>query len=733
MQLYLCEKPSQARDIAAIVGARDKGDGCYKGSGVMVTWCLGHLLEMAPPEAYDAAYKHWELSHLPIIPEQWSLEVTDRGKAQFKAVAAALKQATEVVLATDADREGETIGREVLERCGWRGPIKRLWLSALDAASIRKALANLLPGAKTEPLYRAGLGRARADWLVGMNLSRLYTLLGRRDGGDGVISVGRVQTPTLKLVVDRDREIEGFKPVAFYVLDVDLRARAGSFRARWQPPAAVCDAEGRCLRREAAMEASGKVKGREGRITRAEIERKKEGPPLPFDLSTLQQEGSRRFGMTAQQVLDIAQSLYETHKATSYPRTDCPYLPESQLAEASVVLKSLAESDPEFRPLVTGANAGLRSRAWNDARITAHHAIIPTTACVDIQRFTVDERLLYDLIRRRYVAQFYPEHQYDQTTIEVEIEGERFKASGRVSRVPGWRAVMEPLPAEEAVEEDETAQQVLPPVVQGDAATVTDVSLETRKTKPPPRFTDGTLVAAMKSVAKYVQDPKLKAVLKETSGIGTEATRPSIIETLLKRGFLTRKGKKQLISTDVGRRVIDTLPVVVTDPATTAVWEQALDSIAQGKSALGEFMAAQTQWLTGLVRMAKASAPPHSPEVQSNQVAQSPHLCPACSKPMARRKGKEGWFWGCTGYPGCKSTLPDEDGKPGVRAARPAAAENKHAQTKTVKPSGAVVCPTCHQGELVQRTIKDGKNAGRAFFGCTRFPDCRHFAWIPGS
>lgn len=729
MQLYLCEKPSQARDIAAILGARDKGEGCYKGAGVMVTWCIGHLLEMAPPEAYDPAFKRWELAHLPIIPGQWRLEVTERGKGQFKAVKAALSQAREVVLATDADREGETIGREVLERCGWRGPVQRLWLSALDAASIRKALANLLPGAKTEPLYRAGLARARADWLVGMNLSRLYTLLGRRSGDDGVISVGRVQTPTLKLVVERDREIEGFKPVAFYVLEAELRARAGSFKARWQPPAQACDSEGRCLRREAAAAAARKIEGRQGRITRAETERKKEGPPLPFDLGTLQQEASRRFSMTAQQVLDIAQSLYETHKATTYPRTDCPYLPESQHAEARAVLQALASSDAEIKSLVSGADAGLCSRAWNDTRITAHHAIIPTSARVDLQRMTADERRLYDLIRRRYLAQFYPDHQYDQTTIEVLIEDETFKATGRVARIPGWRVVMESLPVEElAGDEDESAHQVLPPVVKDDAVQVTGVNIDARKTKPPPRYSDGTLIAAMKSVAKLVQDPALKAVLKETAGIGTEATRPGIIETLLKRGFLVRKGKKQLLSTDIGRRLIDTLPQVVTDPATTARWEQALDEIAQGRRGLDEFMAAQSQWLTGLVQSGKEAAPIPVPRPATEQQAAA-IPCPTCGKPMARRKGKEGWFWGCSGYPECRSTLPDTDGKPGVRSERVAAVARKPIPERKVSSSGAVTCPTCQQGTLVLRTLKEGKNAGKQFYGCIRFPHCRHFAW----
>lgn len=726
MRLFLCEKPSQARDIAAVLGAGRKDEGCLRGDGVAVTWCIGHLLEMVPPEAYDPAYKRWDLSQLPIVPATWKMEVTARGKAQFKAVKTALADASEVVLATDADREGETIGREVLARCGWRGPVRRLWLSALDPASIRKALATLLPGDKTEPLYRAGLGRARADWLVGMNLSRLYTLLGRQRGMDGVLPVGRVQTPTLKLVVDRDREIAGFKPVPYFVVEATFRANAGEFRARWQAPTAVCDAQGRCARREAAAEVVKKIQGQAGRITRADTERKKEVCPLPFDLSTLQQEASRRFGMTAQQVLDTAQSLYETHKATTYSRTDSAYLPESQLAEAPAVLKALVASDPSMKSLVAAADTGLRSRAWNDTKITAHHAIIPTGAVVDIARFSHDEQRLYDLIRRRYLAQFYPEHQYDQTRIDVSVADEMFAANGRVPRVTGWRAVMETLPAEETSDNEDASVQPLPPVAKGDAAAVTETHVADQKTKPPPRYTDGTLIAAMKSVAKLVQDPKLKAILKETAGIGTEATRPGIIETLLKRGFLKRHGKKQLVSTETGRALIDALPVVVTDPATTARWEQTLDDIAQGRGALEAFLTTQSEWVTELIRSGRENA--------SAMILNAPPAttfpCPACGQPLARRQGKEGWFWGCSTYPDCRSTLPDADGKPGARASSSRPAAKTPAPAAADRKAGAgEPCPTCGEGRLVRRAIKHGKNTGKPFLGCTSYPRCEYFAW----
>ena len=321
MQLYLCEKPSQARDISRVLGARQKGDGCLMGDDKIVTWCFGHLLEMASPDAYDEAFKRWSFETLPIVPSRWKLEVKKDARKQFKIIQELLKKASSVVIATDADREGETIAREILELCRWQGRIERLWLSALDDSSIRKALDNILPGAKTEPLYYAGLGRARADWLVGMNLTRAYTLIGKQHGHDGVLSVGRVQTPTLNLVVERDLLIEQFKPTAYYELIAEFGTTTGNFNAKWQPPQSVSDTEGRCTNQQAALKVAQRIDARQGTITKATTELKKEPAPLPFDLSSLQQEASRRWGMGAQEVLDTAQALYETHKALTYPRT----------------------------------------------------------------------------------------------------------------------------------------------------------------------------------------------------------------------------------------------------------------------------------------------------------------------------------------------------------------------------------------------------------------------------
>lgn len=711
MKLYLCEKPSQARDIARVLGASTKANGCLKGDGVVISWCFGHLLEMAPPDAYDPAHKKWQLETLPILPGEWKMEAKAASSKQLRIVRDLLKQTRHLVIATDADREGETIAREILDHCRWRGTITRLWLSALDDASIRKALGNILPGSKTEPLYRAGVGRARADWLVGMNLTRAYTLLGRRLGHEGVLSVGRVQTPTLNLIVQRDRQIENFVATPYFEVTATLTSGQGTFTAKWLPATEHADTEGRCNSASTARTVAQRIKGKTGTVTRYETSREKQAPPLPFDLSGLQQAASKRWSMGAQEVLDTAQALYETHKALSYPRTDCPYLPESQFGEAAAVLAALKQSLPDYARLIDQADSTLRSKAWNDAKITAHHAIIPTQAMVDVSRMNEREQRLYDMVCRRYLAQFYPAHERDKSRVELTVDGENFRATGFINRVTGWRAVLR----DDDDEQENSAP--LPPLSQGMAVTAVESGFESKQTQPPARFTEGTLIAAMKSVGKEIDDPELRKVLRETSGIGTEATRAGIIETLLQRKLIQRQ-KKQLISTPAGRSLIDMVPDEIKNPITTAVWEQALDDIAQDKGSLESFLRHQADWIGKILRQSLSTSLPDQPQAK---VAQPSHPCPECGQPMYRRNGKKGWFWGCSGYPTCKATLPDFHGEP----------QRKSPEPRTPITPGRIgdTCPSCRKGKLLLRTIKNGKNSRRNFIGCTHYPKCDYFAW----
>jgi len=600
MRLFLCEKPSQAKDIARMLQATRRGDGCWLGAGVTVTWCIGHLLETAPPDAYDARYKRWTLEDLPIVPERWKMLVKPKTAAQFKVVKRLLGEADELVIATDADREGEMIARELLDYCRYRGPIQRLWLSALDDASIRKALAALKPGAETFSLYHSALGRSRADWLIGMNLSRLFTLLGRQSGYQGVLPVGRVQTPTLRLVVDRDRSIADFVPVPYWAIEVRLLEGGTPFTAQWRAPEDVCDDQDRCLRQELAQQAAEAMRrAGSARLIGLKTERMREAAPLPFDLGTLQEVCSKKLGLGAQETLDIAQALYETHKVITYPRSDCGFLPLSQHGEAPAILAALGQADPALAQLMPHINPQRRSRAWNDAKVSAHHGIIPTAAAQASARLAGKERAVFSLIRARYLAQFLPEHQYDRTQADFDCAGHALRAVGKRIVEPGWRrALPEALTPAKGREAPEP--QALPALAEGQDCAVAEVTLKDLKTQPPKPYTEGDLIKAMKNVAKLVDDPRLKQKLKDTTGIGTEATRAGIIQGLLDRGYLVKQGKA-LAATPAAFSLIDAVPRPIADPGTTAIWEQALDMVQSGEMSLEEFVAKQSAWMGKLM------------------------------------------------------------------------------------------------------------------------------------
>ena len=666
MRLFLCEKPSQGKDIGRILGATQRGEGCLNGSGVTVTWCIGHLVEAAAPEVYDAALKRWSLEQLPIIPQQWRVEVKPKTATQFKVVKALLAKATQLVIATDADREGELIAREIIDLCGYRGPIERLWLSALNDASIRTALAKLRPSAETLPMYYSALARSRADWLVGMNLSRLFTVLGRQAGYDGVLSVGRVQTPTLKLVVDRDREIAAFVSVPYWAIDVSLSAGGQTFTAQWVAPDASTDDAGRCLRQPVAQQAAQQIRAAgSAQVVSVETERVREGPPLLFDLGTLQEVCSKQLGLDVQETLEIAQALYETHKATTYPRSDSGYLPESMFAEVPTVLDSLLKTDPTLAPIMGQLDRTQRSRAWNDGKVTAHHGIIPTLEPANLSAMSEKERALYRLIRAHYLAQFLPHHEFDRTVADLSCGQQKLVATGKQVVARGWRLVLAESEREGSADEDGDAPvrtQVLPALRDGMACQVAGADIKALKTMPPKPYTQGELVKAMKGVARFVTDPRLKQKLKDTTGIGTEATRANIISGLIARGYIVKKGRS-IRASDAAFTLIDAVPAAIADPGTTAVWEQALDMIEGGQLTLDVFIGKQAAWISQLIAQYGSTS-------LSIKVPQGP-ACPQCGAPTRQRTGKSGPFWSCSRYPDCKGTLPVATGTSRRGASRP--------------------------------------------------------------
>lgn len=706
MKIVIAEKPSVGKTIAKFFGATKSGDGCITGDGVAVTWCFGHLLEQGMPEDYDAKYKAWSMDLLPIVPTTWKMIEKEDCKKQIKIIGGLLKGATEIIHAGDPDREGQLLVDEVLERFNCNKPVKRLWLAALDDDSIKKAIVSMKDGKQYHSLKLAAESRARADWLVGMNLTRAWTNHGRKFN-HGVLSVGRVQTPTLGMIVKRDLDVEAFKSRDFYQVDGLF-----PFPAKWQPQDTVTlDEEGRLLDRAIAYAIALKVKGKPAKVIKYESKECKQAAPLPYSLSALQQKASSKYGFSAQETLDIAQALYETHKVATYPRTDCRYLPESMHSGAGEILKTLE---------ATEADASIRSAAFNDKKITAHHAIVPTgkggAASLNDQ-----EQKIYNLIRLAYISQFYPDHKYQQVNLAIEIEGETFAATGKTTTNEGWKIVFAG-EKEDEDEEKEEALPTLPKLAQGDALTCTDAKVVCKKTTPPKRYTDGTLIADMTNVHKLVDDLEIKKRLKETAGIGTEATRANIIETLLKRKFIEKKGKN-LISTETGRELIRALGQSdVVNVGTTGVFEGYLDEVSQGTLTPEQFLkdvvlnvSQEVELLKGgnAPVMAQGNAPQRDTPAKAKLASiEKVHPCECGGGNLRQKKGPKGVFWGCSNYPECKNTLPDEKGAPGHRRS-PAAA--------TTGPAHA--CPKC-KSNLHKRTAKKGSNAGKEFWACSTWPKC---------
>ena len=610
MKLYIAEKPSLARAIAAVLpGPQKKEEGLIRcGGDQVVSWCIGHLLEQAEPDAYDPAYKQWRLEHLPIVPEQWQLKPRKGVGKQVAVLRRLVRQADEIIHAGDPDREGQLLVDEVIDFLQVpeekRARVQRCLISDLNPEAVRRAIRRLRPNREFVPLSVSALARSRADWLFGINMTRALTIKGRGSGYDGVLSVGRVQTPVLGLVVQRDAEIEAFVPRPFYEVDAHLLTERGErFTARWQPSEACArfqDEEGRVLSKPLAENVVRRITGQPGTVKLDERKTGQQAVPLPYNLSALQIDCGKRFGLSAQQVLDAAQALYEKHQLITYPRSDCRYLPEEHFAEADRVTRAIARTQPELAGAVEKADLSLRSRAWNDKKVDAHHAIIPTGKAAAEGRLEPAALKVYSQIARQYLLQFYPPCRYADRRVEVEIAGGRFLAKVRQILEPGWRALM----GKEAQDENEGQ---LPPLTPGEVLQCERGELLEKMTQPPKAFTDASLLAAMTGIARFVQDPALRKVLRETDGLGTEATRAGIIELLFKRGFLIRQGK-QIHASEVGKALIAALPEDLSRPDMTAHWESQLDAISRKAFTYQGFMQPLEQALRPLMEQIRPEA-----------------------------------------------------------------------------------------------------------------------------
>ncbi|MCR5812913.1 MAG: DNA topoisomerase 3 [Desulfovibrio sp.] len=752
MRLFLAEKPSLARTLAEALGPSQKKAGYLQcGQHDLITWCFGHLLELAQPEAYNPAWgNRYDRHLLPIVPDK--VRLTPRSDAgvseQLTLIARLLKEADLVVNAGDPDREGQLLVDEVLEYLHYTGPTQRIFLAALDPRSVAKALARLEDNQRYGTWRDAAATRRIVDWLAGINMSRAMTIFGNSIGLSGVLSLGRVQTPTLRLVVDRDRQIAHFVPVDYAQLVASLEHAKGTFKAIFKPSEDLpgLDPDGRLTDFAVAAKIAAQSKHLPGTISKLERKNGQEWAKLPYSLASLQVDAAAKYSLGAQQVLDIAQKLYES-KLTTYPRTDCEYLPEEQFEDAAEIIHALAQL-PKLADCAKGANPNLRSKAWNSQKITAHHAIIPTG--IRPNALAPNEERLYLLIAQRYLLQFWPPMEYEATKLQVTLSNQTlWEAQGKVIKKPGWTSVVRP---------EKEAEPPLPRVAKGDAVTCQDIELQNKRTTPPAHFTEGTLIAAMKNIHRFVEDKKARAKLRESSGLGTEATRAGILEILKSRGYVQNKGKT-LLSTPKGQNVIDLCPHSMKDIVTTAVLEDMLSDIQNGKIPSDKVVSHYAQGLSPMLEEVFSQDLSHLPKLDftpcplcsralvrilgkkshkyywlcqndacralfsdedgkcGKQLVKaeisSEFHCPHCGKPLARRMRKDGSgsFFSCTGYPQCTYTAPDLDGKPGTPAPK-------------AEISGEFHCPRCGK-PLARRMRKDGSGS---FFSCTGYPQCTYTA-----
>jgi DNA topoisomerase-3 len=678
MRLFIAEKPSVAKAIAGELGVTGKGDGFIECGQDKITWCFGHMLEQAGPDEYTSSdvpcspttgKKLWRVEDLPIIPTTWIMQPRDDAKKQLAVIGKLLKTATDVVNAGDPDREGQLLVDEVLVYFNSNKPVRRFWVNAQDSVSVQRGLAALKDNAHYHGFGAAAQARGRADWLIGMNLSRAYTLRAQRGGSRALLTVGRVQTPTLAIVVARDREIEVFKSIPYHTIQAQIQHANGNFVARWEAKEEQTglDSEGRLVDTAVANALTEALTGKPGRITEYKQEAKKKAHPKTYSLSDITLVASNKFGYTATEVLEVCQSLYEKHKLTSYPRTDCNFLPESQHADAPRVLAAVKHVNPGLAALVDGADATIKSKTWDDAKITAHHGIIPTMHQGSAAGLNDKERSIYDLIVRAYLAQFYPVHEYMSTVVGLDVNGETFRAAGQAITRNGWRDVYTVDEADEGGESDKDAtdSQTLPPMKQNDDVACLKATRNDSKTKPPARFTEGTLQRAMENIHKFVAEAEHKKMLRDGDGIGTSATRASIISELKRREFMEAKGK-QVISTMLGRSLVDALPEVVKSPVLTALYERMLKGIEQGTSELDAFITKQEQFIREQVTKANTGSVSIAGGKDAVKVSEL-HKCMGCGSGLSRRAStkKKGLFWwGCSNYPTCDKTYPDLKGKP---------------------------------------------------------------------
>ena len=661
--LVIAEKPSVARDISRVLGCRSKGDGFFTGEGWCVSWALGHLVTLMEPEELEPRYKQWRAEDLPILPEQMRLKVVAKTKAQFAVLKRLLNDpaTTDIVCATDAGREGELIFRYIYEMAGCRKPVRRLWISSMTDEAIREGFASLKPSAAYDTLFESARCRSQADWLVGMNASRAFTLRYH-----ALLSVGRVQTPTLQMLVKRRQEIEAFVPEPYWLVQADF----GDYQGTWFDPAREGDKR---IRDEArAKDIAHRVRGQMAAVVEATREEKRDLPPQLYDLTSLQREANQLLGFTAQKTLSTAQSLYEQHKLLTYPRTDSRYLPQEMAARVKQTLGALGEPYAPWAARVLAKPLPAGRRVFDDAKVTDHHAILPTPKRANLDALPPDARRLYDLVARRAVAAFLPPYRYEALRAVTQAAGEHFVSTGRVELEAGWKELYRDLSPKKTDKEQE--EQTLPALAVGDARQVVSAKVKKESTKAPSPHTDASLLYAMEHAGREIEDEALREGMR-AHGLGTPATRAAILERLITVGYAQRHGK-QLRATDKGVQLIAVVPPDIASPETTGRWEKGLADIAAGAASPERFLEGIRRLAAHLTHYAAAEAPTvaFAPEQRGagkgkRRAAVKPLdiPCPLCSTGHVTETSKA---FGCSRWKeGCKLTLWKDTAK---RAGGPA-------------------------------------------------------------
>ena len=626
--LVLAEKPSVGRELARVLGCKKSGNGYLEGDNYIVTWALGHLVTLADPDVYDKKYEKWDMQDLPMLPQNMKLVVIPESRRQFQAVSSLMKRGdvTELIIATDAGREGELVARWIMMKAGWKGKTRRLWISSQTDKAIRDGFQNLKPAADYDNLFRSAQARSEADWLVGLNVTRALTCK-----YNAQLSAGRVQTPTLALIVRREEEIRKFTPREFW----GITAKLQGFTATWRDGGK----NAQTFDRNKAEEILKKLQGKPAVLTKVERQRKFTPPPAAYDLTELQRDANKKYAYSAKETLSLMQSLYERHKLLTYPRTDSRYISQDVVATLPERLRSCMVD--EYKPLAQEIyrNKPLKTKYLvNDAKVTDHHAIIPTEEQPQLYDLSGPERNIYDLVVRRFLAVLMDPYEYEEIRLTMTIGGETFTAKGKRVISQGWRAAYN---RSFQLEEDEEEQsQNLPELGQGQKLPVESVALKLGKTSPPARYTEATLLSAMEHPSGQVSDQNLSRILEETSGLGTPATRADIIEKLFSTFYVERRGK-ELVPTSKGMQLVELAPEELRSAALTAKWEDQLADIAKGKVRDTEFVDRMRKYATELVTEVKASDQTYRHDNQTRTP------CPDCGKYLLRVKGKRGEMLVC--------------------------------------------------------------------------------------